>query len=82
VTLLRGYDEMADALSCSGHGGACEYPAAQTIRMACVPHSREGDQIKASSVRWEYVGICEGHWKVHFPARAKWIPQRFIAGLD
>lgn len=78
--MLRGYDEITGTVTCAGRN--CDYPAAQTIRMACVPYAKEGDQIKASQVRYEYVGICEGHWKVHFKARAQWIPQRFVQGVN
>ncbi len=82
MTLLRHYDEITGTVGCAGHDGNCECPAVQTIRMACVPYSQEGDQIKRGSVRYEYVGVCEGHWKAHFPARAKWIPQRFVDGVN
>ena len=80
MTLLRHYDEITGTVGCAGRGGTCDYPAVQTIRQACVPYAKEGDQIKRGSVRYEFVGICEGHWKAHFPARAKWIPQRRIDG--
>lgn len=78
MTLLRNYDE--GRLGCAGRN--CDYEAAQTIKMAAVPWSREGDKIKSSNVRYEFVGLCEGHWKVHFKARAQWIPTRFIAGRE
>lgn len=80
MALIRNQDEATGAITCAG--SACEHEAVQTIRMACVPWSREGEKIKSSQVRVEYVGICEGHWKAHFKARAEWIPVRFIAGRD
>ncbi|KKK79616.1 hypothetical protein LCGC14_2831730, partial [marine sediment metagenome] len=78
MTLLRNYDEVTGSLTCAGSN--CDYPAVQTIKMSCVPWAKEGDKIKSGSVGVEYVGICEGHWKVHFATRAQWIPMRFVAG--
>jgi len=79
MTLLRNYDEASGSLTCSGT--ACDYDAVQTIRMSCAPWFREGDKLKARSVGYEYVGICEGHFKVHFKERAQ-LPTRFIAGRE
>lgn len=80
MALLRGYDEAIDELICAYDG--CLQPIAQTIKMAAVPWAREGDQIKRTSVRYEYVGLCEEHWRLLFPTRAQWIPQRFVQGID
>ncbi len=78
--LIRNEDEATGDIGCAGSN--CDYPAVQVIKMACAPWSREGDQIKSGSVGVEYVGICEGHWKVHFKTRAQWIPKRFVAGRE
>jgi hypothetical protein len=80
MTLIRNEDEATGDIGCASK--TCDYPAVQTIKMACVPWSREGEKIKGSNVRYEYVGICEGHWKVHFKIRAQHIPIRFIAGRN
>ena len=82
MTLLRNYDEITGTLGCAGSSNTCDYPAAQTIKMSSVPWSKEGDKIKSGSVGFEYVGICEGHWKAHFKTRAQWIPQRFVTGRE
>ena len=80
MTLIRNEDEATGDIGCAGKN--CDYVAVQTIKMSCMPWSREGDKIKSGSVGVEYVGICEGHWKVHFATRAQWITARFVAGRE
>ena len=80
MALLRDYDEAIDELICAVKG--CLRPTVQTIKMAAVPWSTESDQIKRTSVSYEYVGLCEEDWVALFPARAKWIPQRFVDGRN
>lgn len=80
MALLRGYDAELGIAPCAGKN--CDYPVVQTVKMACVPFSQEGDKIKASSVRYEFVGICEGHWVYHWPLRASEISIRFIEGKE
>ena len=80
MALLRGYDAELGTVNCVAEN--CDYPVVQTIRMSCVPFSQEGDQIKASQVRLEFVPLCEGHYAYHWPTRAKGIPIRFIEGRD
>jgi len=78
--LIRNEDEATGDIGCAGNNNTCDYPAVQTIRMSNAPWLREGDKLKAVSVGYEYVGLCEGHWAYHWPARAKWIPVRFMVG--
>ena len=78
MALLRGYDEEVDELICSIKG--CLQPTVQTVKMSAVPWSREGDQIKSSDVRYEFVGLCEEDFVRLFPIRAGMM--RFIDGRD
>jgi len=76
MSLLRDYDEAIDELICAVKG--CLQPTVQTIKMAAVPWSTEGDQIKRTSVRYEFVGLCEEDFVRLFPARAGML--RFVDG--
>lgn len=79
MSIIRGYSEDVPELFCAAKG--CSYPPAQTVKMACAPYLRDGDDISRKDVRYEYVPLCESDYRSLFPTRAQHIRKRFIAGL-